>query len=127
MGTGKSSYALSVYKGGETFLRAPVYIKNNYVYPFKEYSLILEGLIDALTSEVKQGDTLIYYSNNDLVTFDYESEYLKEGKFSQNVKCQTLWKKVTDILKYKKVNLIIKGENSMLSLYGKIQALKGGN
>lgn len=125
MGVSGNSYAISGEKDGEIFVRPSICLNCNYKYPDNKYYVVLIALADALKNEVSIHGNVVFYCNNDLVAFDYQNEYLKNGYFPENIKFKNEWKKVTDMLKNKKINLTIKGENSMLSLVGMLQKQKG--
>lgn len=83
------------------------------------YEITLLALFDYLGT-VNSGETIIYYANNDLLSFEWENEWKKEKKFSKQTKYPKLWENIAKRTVLKKIDLTIKGENTILSALNKL-------
>ncbi len=66
-------------------------------------------------------EEIVYYSNNNIVSFEWETEIKKDHQLSRNTKKNIEeWKKVESLVKVKKIKLSIVGNDSPLSVLGKL-------
>ena len=66
------------------------------------------------------GDTIFFYANNDLMNFQWEVEWKKEKHLSSKTKLIELWDAIILETSIKNIDLTVKGENSVLSAYGRL-------
>lgn len=105
-----SCSTLILYQNGKT-------TKENFFFQEKETRrVILKLLIEAL-KKIPKSSELAFYSNNDLITFEWEKEYKKDMCFSPNTHDISLWNEIVTICNEKKILLLVKGEDSILSSY----------
>ena len=115
LGISKRTYSL-IIRESET--------KNTVKYPAvtlesgNKHSVILTALFDSLR-KLEKNDTAIFYPNDSLVSFEWETEHKKDGHFSKKTKDLELWNKIVEICELKKINLTIKDSNDILSALGK--------
>lgn len=83
------------------------------------HSIALASLAQFL-EQVKENSTVIFYSNDDILAFEWEIEYKKDKKFSPKTKDVELLNEVATLVEIKHIDLTIKGEDTVLSAFGKL-------
>lgn len=122
VGVSNNTYALTVLKDGKVENRDAITIKNNDRFPFKSHRLILEALKDSLKNECNLGDEITFYSGSDLILYEWEKEYKEKKEFDETTRHLESWNEILNLVKRKKIKLVIKGENSVLSAINKLQS-----
>ncbi len=85
-----------------------------------KHFVILSALFDSLR-KLEKNDIAIFYPNDNLVSFEWETEYKKDGYFSQRTKDIEKWEEIAKIVKLKHINLTIKDNSDVLSALGKFK------
>ena len=126
----RATYALTLDDSNGNFLKMPpeqVYtvgrtITNHYV--------LLSALYKAITilSENISGDlTLIFHCDDDRIAFEWGTEYKEDHKFSVQTQDRDLWERIAKAVKGKGINLVICGNDSVLSAMSKIERRRARN
>lgn len=84
-----------------------------------KHEIILTALFDALR-KFNRNDTAIFYPNDDLVAFEWENDFKKDGMFTSKTQDLDLWDKIVVIVKLKNIDLTIKNSDDILSALGKL-------
>ena len=79
-----------------------------------EHALLLASLAQFLEISEK-GSEIIFYSSDDLLSFEWETEWKKDKKFSPKTEDLEKWEEIIFLVNSKKIKLTIIGENSILS------------
>lgn len=115
LGISKRTYSL-IIRDSET--------KESVKYPAvqtehcSKHEIILTALYDALR-KLNRNETVIFYPNDDLVSFEWEKDYKVDGEFTSRTKDVELWNKIVTITKLKNINLTIKNSDDILSALGR--------
>lgn len=83
------------------------------------YEITLIALYECVKN-ADYGDTIFFYANDDLMSFQWETEWKKEKHLPPKTKLIELWDVVILETSIKNIDLTIKGENSALSAYGRL-------
>lgn len=111
IGISKKCCTLILYKNGATLK------KEDFFFQEKEARRLTLKLLIKSLNEVSKSSVLIFYSNDDLITFEWEKEYKKDKSFSTKTADLSLWNEIAKICDDKNITLTIKGEDSVLSSY----------
>ena len=85
-----------------------------------KHFVILSALFDSLR-KLEKNDIAIFYPNDDLISFEWETEHKRDGYFSKGVKDIEKWEEIIKIVKLKNIDLTIKDNNDVLSALGKFK------
>lgn len=99
--------------GKDTFQFKPFCYKEK-----SEKEILLKSLISILHNFKNM--EIIFYSNNDQVSFEWEKEYKVEKHFSPNIKNLNEWNKIVEIVKKNNIELTIRGEDGVTSVLNKM-------
>ena len=120
----KASFLVKLYvDSGKCLTLQPTIVKLNkdqdIAHAVNLYALkqVIEVLSDTNYEEVME---LYFYPTDRKISFEYNTEYLKDGQFNKQTKDLSLWNKVINLVNGSKINLHIKDNNSALSGVNKL-------
>ena len=105
-------YAVSLYINGEYYpLDAKQAPKS-----WSNHKVTLVAIRDVLKelAETKKEINVIYYSNDDLIAFEWEVQYKQDKFFTEKVEDVDIFKEIIKIIENNKISLTIYGNNTIL-------------
>lgn len=83
------------------------------------HSTILQSILFYL-KVAKCNERVIFYASNNLVSSEWENNWKVKHAFAKKTEDVNLWNEIVQIVKSKKIDLTIRGEESVLSALGKL-------
>lgn len=109
------SYAYTVY---DEFSTDSIFLMGDFVKNSTEHKAILIALKSILETfiSIKEQEEyhIIFYSDNNLISFEYNNEFKKENHFSKKTEDIELWKQIINICSTHNIDLEIRGDDSPL-------------
>lgn len=110
-------YSVTIIDDKSNTLSLPT--KRVYDSGLTVHKIILKAIHDVInelnSSSLKGKIKTIIYTNNDQVCFEWNNEYIADGKFSKSTKDIDYYKKIINSLKTSQIELVIKGKEAVLS------------
>ncbi len=66
-------------------------------------------LVNSLSNSLEKDDNLqiVFYPSNRNVTFEWDEEYKKDGRFADSTRDREIWQRIVDIVESSSIELII--------------------
>lgn len=84
-----------------------------------EHAIILACLAQYL-EQAEEGSKIIFYSGNNILSFEWEVEYKEDKKFSSKTEDIELFNEIITLVEAKHIDLTIEGEDSILYSFRKL-------
>lgn len=122
----KGSYSIQAYNKDTYLVLPPKIIEQTYI---SHCVLTLRGLYDFLlllsNTSKDEGIAVCLYTTDNIVSYEWNTEYIKDGSFSLSNQNVEIWNKIINILKSTNITLDIKGDDNCLSAISKVRSNYG--
>ena len=122
--TGRYNYLLSCVTLGSNGASSTLYSQASYSKITSVHRVVLDA-VDRYLSFVKPVSpelncTLIFYTGNDEIAYEWNSEYIKEGAFSKGTKDADLYSKIIQRANLAGIHISFVGNSSIISSIRKV-------
>lgn len=116
-------YATSLYINNQGYPLDPKTANNSWDN-HKVTLVAIRDILQELVNAKKDKYEVIYYCNDDLVSFEWEVQYKQDKHFTEQIKDVDVWQEIIKIIENHDISLTIRGKSNILEKMNKKEKIR---